>query len=391
MANTTIQIKYSINTAAPTTLNVGELAYSYASQNLFIGNSAGTGVITLPLGNTGVTPTTYGGASVVPVFTVDNKGRITSAANVAISSSGTITASGNTGPTGTFSSVLNVKSGSAGVSTNFVDAEDTFYITVDNSFIRNSGTQTITGDLSVAGNLTVTGTQTFVNSTTVTVTDSLIKLANNNTLSDVLDIGFYGSSNNGTTVLYHGLVRRAATGDFFLFKNVPVEPTGNVVSAASFTAANTGNLRASITGGIVSGLTSAIAIADGGTGNTNFATGPLIIYNGTNLTSLANTGTSGTYGNSGFHPIVTVDGYGRVTSITNTAIAIDATAITAGTLVVGRGGTGATSFTPNGVILSNATTATGALSVLTSATEGHLLQISSTGQPSFQMLQGGTF
>lgn len=390
MANTTIQIKYSTVTAAPTTLNVGELAYSYASQNLFIGNATSTGVITLPLGNTGVTANTYGGASVIPVFTVDAKGRITSAANVSFSSSATINASGNTGPTGTFTSTLNVKSGSAGLSTSFVDADDTFYITVDNSFIRNTGTQSITGDLSVIGNLTVTGNQTFVNSSTVSVSDSLIRLANNNTVGDLLDIGFYGSSNNGSTVVYHGLLRRAA-GDFFLFKNVPIEPTGNVLTATSVTAANTATLRANITGGTVSSLAAAIGIGDGGTNATSFTTGNLITFNGTSLVSLANTGTSGTYGNSAYHPIVTVDGYGRVTSISNTAIAISADAITTGTLSVGRGGTGATSFTTNGVILSSATTTTGALSVLTSATEGHVLQISNTGQPTFAMLQGGTF
>ena len=389
MANTVIQIKYSTATAAPTTLNVGELAYSYASQNLFIGNAAGTGVITLPLGNTGVTPGLYGSASQVPQFTVDNKGRITSATNVAISASGTLNAFGNTG-SGTFSATLNVKSGSAGLSTNFVDAEDTFYITADNSFIRNTGSQSITGDLSVIGNLTVTGTQTLVNTSSLSVTDSLIKLANNNTVGDVLDIGFYGSSNNGSTVVYHGLVRQAA-GNFFLFKNITAEPTGNVLAAGTLTAANTATLRANLTGGVVSGLGAPIAIADGGTNATSFTTGPLIVFNGTSLASLANTTSAGTYGNSSFHPVITVDNYGRVTAATNTAIAIDTSAITTGTLSVARGGTGNTAFTPNGVILSNATTTTGPLSVLTSATEGHVLQISSAGQPSFAMLQGGTF
>jgi hypothetical protein len=389
MANTVIQIKYSTATAAPTTLNVGELAYSYASQNLFIGNATSTGVITLPLGNTGVTPGIYGSGSQIGQFTVDNKGRITSATNVALSLSGTLNAYGNTG-SGTFSATLNVKSGSAGLSTNFVDVDDTFYITVDNSFIRNNGTQSITGDLSVIGNLTVTGTQTLVNTTSVAVTDSLIKLANNNTVGDVLDIGFYGVSNNGTNLVYHGLARQAA-GNFFLFKNLTSEPTGNVLGAGSATAANTATLRANITGGIVSGLASAIAIADGGTNATSFTTGPLIFFNGTSLVSLPNTGTTGTYGNSAYHPIVTVDPYGRVTSISNTAISIDTSAITTGTLSVGRGGTGNTSFTTNGVMISNTTSTTGALSVLTSATEGHVLQISSVGQPTFGYLQGGTF
>jgi len=390
MANTVIQIKYSTTTAAPTTLNVGELAYSYASANLFIGNTTSTGVIQLPIGNTGVTATTYGGASIVPVFTVDAKGRITSATNVSISSAATITA-GSNGSGGTFTNTLNVKSGSAGLSTNFVDAEDTFYITADNSFIRNTGTQSITGDLSVIGNLTVTGTQTLVNTSSLSITDSLIKLANNNTVSDVLDIGFYGTSNPGSGVVYHGLLRQATTGNFFLFKNITAEPTGNVLATGSATAANTANLRVNIVGGTISSLDSAIAVGQGGTGSTTFTNGNLITFNGTSLVSLANTTSAGTYGNSAYHPVITVDSLGRVTAVTNTAIAIDTSAITTGTLSVARGGTGNTAFTTNGVMISNTTSTTGALSVLTSATEGHVLQISSVGQPSFAMLQGGTF
>ena len=45
MANTVIQLKQSLITAAPTRLNVGEPAYSFVSNTLFIGTPAGTGVI----------------------------------------------------------------------------------------------------------------------------------------------------------------------------------------------------------------------------------------------------------------------------------------------------------------------------------------------------------
>ena len=44
----------------------------------------------------------------------------------------------------------------------------------------------------VAGNLTVSGTTTTVASTTVEVTDAMLKLADGNTTSDVKDIGIYG-------------------------------------------------------------------------------------------------------------------------------------------------------------------------------------------------------
>jgi hypothetical protein len=48
----------------------------------------GTGNIATTLSNTGVVANTYGGADAIPQFTVDAKGRITAASNIAISTSG---------------------------------------------------------------------------------------------------------------------------------------------------------------------------------------------------------------------------------------------------------------------------------------------------------------
>ena len=56
MANTSIQLKFSETTATPTTLNIGEPAYSYTSNTLFIGSPAGTGSIAIG-GSAYVSPT----------------------------------------------------------------------------------------------------------------------------------------------------------------------------------------------------------------------------------------------------------------------------------------------------------------------------------------------
>lgn len=48
------------------------------------GGGALTGNVTINLANTAVTANTYGSASVIPVFTVDAQGRITSASNVSV-------------------------------------------------------------------------------------------------------------------------------------------------------------------------------------------------------------------------------------------------------------------------------------------------------------------
>lgn len=422
--------------------------------------------IPLTLANSGVTAGSYGSATNIPTFSVDAKGRITAAANVALSTTFNFAGNTGTGTTSTGGTLTIVGTNGGGITTTFTDATDTFGVAVDSTVVRTSGAQAIAGDLSVTGNLIVSGTQTFVNTSTVVTTDSLLKLAANNTVGDVIDIGFYGSSNTGSSVQYHGLVREGSggtnAGAFYLFKNLATDPTGNVVSYAGLTKAD---LYANLKGGTVSGLASAIAVADGGTGATSFTSGQRIGYNGTNLVSianntttvtgglsaantitsvtvdaygqvtaytgaaiaidagqvtsgtlpiarggtnqttftngivayngtslatLANTGTAGTYANAAYVPVITTDAYGRVSAVTNTAIAIDTSAITSGTLGIVRGGTGSSSFTANGVIYGGLTSTSPLLSVA-SSTEGHILQINTSGIPTFAMLNGGTF
>jgi hypothetical protein len=63
--------------------------------------------------------------------------------------------------------------------------------------------------------------------------------------------------------------------------------------------------------------------------------------------------TAGVYGNASHVPVTTLTANGRVSSITNTAIAIDTAAITSGTLAVARGGTGVTTSTGTGAVVLN--------------------------------------
>jgi len=57
-------------------------------------------------------------------------------------------------------------------------------------------------------------------------------------------------------------------------------------------------------------------------------------------------------------------------------------------LAVNSGGTGAATFTTNGVLFGNGT---GALQVTSAGTDGQVLQANSTGGPVFADLDGGTF
>ena len=424
--------------------------------------------IPLVLTNTTVTPGTYGGSDQAAVVTVDSKGRVTYAANVAISSSLNFAGDAGASP-GTISLITDtftIKGGpGGGIDTVAVDANNTVLLAVNNTVLRNSGNQFISGDLTLTGSLFVAGNTTTVDTTTISTSDSLIRLAANNTVSDVLDIGFYGVANTGTSNTYHGLIRRAG-GDFFLFKGLTSDPTSNVLAAGSVTASNTATIRANLTGGMISGLANTIGVVDGGTGAGTFATGSILVgdgtnslkvlantgtagaygsasntlivttdaygrvsaitnsaiqidasnivsgnlainrggtnndsyttgaavfYDGTAIKTLANTGTAGTYGSASYVPVITTDALGRVSGVSNTAVNIDTSAIVSGTLGVARGGTGASSFTVKGVIISDSSSTTGALNSLTSSTEGHVLQINSSGAPTFAHLNGGTF
>ncbi len=417
--------------------------------------------LNLELTNTGVTAGNYGGASGIPTFTVDADGRITQAANVSVA-----TALNIAGDTGTDSLALLTDTltfeGGDGITSTVFSANNTARFAVDNTVIRNSGAQAITGDLAVTGNLVIMGTEVVQDVTTVRTEDSLIELSANNA-ADALDIGFFGTYVNSGTK-YTALFRDASdSGKYKLLVGGTEKPTaGNTVNTQAF---STGTLVANITGGTVSGLTANIAIADGGTnanffptgnlvffdgtrlsgiantgtagtygatdrtltvttdeygrvsavtnsaisidanqidrglveiarGGTNndtYTTGAILQFNGTSIGSLANTGTAGTYANASHVPVITTDVYGRVSAVTNTAIAIDTSQVTSGILGVPRGGTGASSFSTKGVIVSDNASGTGALSALTSSTEGHVLQINASGVPTFAHLNGGYF
>jgi len=101
------------------------------------------------------------------------------------------------------------------------------------------GDAKIGSNLTVIGNLVVEGSTTTVGTDTLTVKDPLIVLANNNTSTDAVDIGFYGKYTPSGTTLYSGLFREALTGKYRLFKGLEVEPTTTVnTSGTGYTKAD---------------------------------------------------------------------------------------------------------------------------------------------------------
>lgn len=255
--------------------------------------------VTVALENTAVTPGTYGGATNIPTFAVDQQGRLTSAGNVSISTSfvisdGTNTDTFNNGDvfrilagTGVSSTltdntftiantgVTNLSSGGYGISVSgatgsisvtntgvtrlatgghgiSLDANNGNVTVTNNGVTSISGTAnevevsaatgnvviglpnniTVGGDLSVTGNLYVTGNVVALPVENLVIEDSLIQLANNNISTDIVDIGFYGSYNQGGGEHEHaGLFRDATDGIFKLFQGL--QGNGNLTTTVN--------------------------------------------------------------------------------------------------------------------------------------------------------------
>lgn len=322
------------------------------------------------------------------------------------------------------------------------------FIRANNSIDANSG-GTISGDLTITGNLIVTGEEIIQNVSTIAVEDSLFELATNNA-GDGLDIGFFGQYVSGGTK-YTAVYRDHDDGKFRILVDGTEKPTaGNTVNAQSFSLAtvvtnveantviiNGQNIETYTTNAYNhanAGFDQANTAQATGTAAGSYANSAFLVANSASVSATAafnhanagfnaaNTADSkavsaGSYANSAFNhanaafntantdvtnisitganygtasavPAFRVEANGRISSANSTAIAIDASAITSGTLGVTRGGTGAGTFTNNGVLLGQGT---GAFTTASSSTEGHVLTINNSGVPTFAHLQGGTF
>ena len=273
-----------------------------------IATNATTDTVTFSLSNTGVTASTYGGSTNIPVLGVDAQGRITSAANVQISTDLSISGNVGTDTVSLISETLNVVGGSGittSAATNTISIINTGVVSLAGTYneIEVSSANgavtiglpddvTFARDLNVVGNLNVLGNVTTIGTVDLRVDDALIYLAGNNYSSDLVDIGFIGNYYDGSSQRHAGLFRDASdSGKFKLFANLQPEPSTGVIdtSNASFSIAT---LVASLTGGTVSGLTANINVGDGGTGRGTLTTNAVLYGQGTSAVGLAS-GTSG--------------------------------------------------------------------------------------------------
>ena len=104
---------------------------------------------------------------------------------------------------------------------------------------------TVGENLTIHGNFTVDGTTTTINSSTVTIDDAALKLADNQgdttTFTDAADFGFYGEYGNTSSLFYSGVFRDASANAFVVVNSIGTEP-GATVSYTAANSTNSGNL-----------------------------------------------------------------------------------------------------------------------------------------------------
>ena len=320
--------------------------------------------ISVDLAASGVAAGYYGSTTQIPTFQVDTDGRLLSASNVSIAT--TLSVAGDTGSSSIdlLSETLTIVGGD-GITSTAISGNNSVIVDVDNTVIRNTGAQTITGDFTVTGNLIITGNTTTANVDSLVISDPIILLANTNP-GDSIDLGFTAHYVQSGNTLHTGLVRHAATDKYYLFEDYGPHLLDDNILDVNDPSMKKAILVADIDNANISNLFSAISVTDGGTGFRTANTGDLIYGTGTNtLGKLIKPSTNSflRMGSSG------------------TPEWID-------TIAVEDGGTGNTAFTLNHIILGNGT---GALTTVGSSIEGHLLTIDASGAPTFQHLSGGTF
>ena len=96
----------------------------------------------------------------------------------------------------------------------------------------------VSGNTTINGNLTVEGDVAYVSTTNIEVTDPLMKLAADNSSSDVVDTGFFALYENAGANNFAGIFRDATDGVFKVFKDSQSQPTTTVdTGAAGYTLA----------------------------------------------------------------------------------------------------------------------------------------------------------
>jgi hypothetical protein len=253
--------------------------------------------IAIDLDDTAVTPGSYGSATSIPTFTVDQQGRLTAAGSETVATTLNITGDSGSDGVSLLTEILNFEGGT-GVTTTVSDDNVKIDIGQDVSTTANvtfnnvqvNGTLTsdditstnisVDGNATITGNLTVNGTTTTINSSTVTVDDIILTLGGDTapTADDNLDRGIEFRWHNGTAARLGFFGRDDSTGEFVYIPEAT--NTANVISGTKG-AAYFGSLK----------LDTDLAVTYGGTGRSTFTSNGIVYGNGTSPLGVTAAGT----------------------------------------------------------------------------------------------------
>ena len=391
----------------------GTAAVDLNSQSLAITGDTGITtaasgqVLSIDLDNTAVTAGSYGSQTQIPTFTVDQQGRLTAAGTVAVATALTVDGDSGTGDADLLTDDLQIIGTANEIETAVTKVSTDVKVTIglpNDVTIGNdltvttdvdigSGNFTVAGatgntvvagtlqvngnvglgngtsdTVTVAGNLIVQGTTTTVESTTVTLDDPVLALADNttNAASDGLDRGVRFKWGDGSAVKTGFFGFDIQSQRFVFTKDEDLSSSEN--ASAPWSDAEFGDVYATGAdiGNIQIGITSDNEI-DTVSGN------------------------------------LTIDSAGGTTTIDDILVVSGATTITGrlnlsdgSGLTVDEGGTGQRSFTGKAIMASNAA-GTAMTQLASSATasgthSGDLVMYSGTGVPFVtDIIDGGTY
>ena len=384
----------------------GTAAVDLNSQSLAITGDTGITTtasgqgVSIDLDNTAVTAGSYGSQTQIPTFTVDQQGRLTAAGTVAVATALTVDGDSGTGDADLLTDDLQILGTANEIETAVTKVSNDVKViiglpndvtigndlTVTTDVDIGSGNFTVAGatgntvvagtlqvngnvglgngtsdTVTVAGNLIVQGTTTTVESTTVTLDDPVLALADNttNAASDGLDRGVRFKWGDGSAVKTGFFGFDIQTQRFVFTKDEDLSSAENASapwSDAEFgdvyaTGADIGNIQIGITGD----------------NEIDTVSGNLTIDSAGGTTTIDD--------------ILSVSGAATITGRLNLS--------NGSGLTVDEGGTGQRSFTGDAVMISNP--AGSAMTQVTGAL-GDIIQYNASGVPvASEIIDGGTY